>query len=114
MSTKKKKYIHTIILQGQYTFLTEKITRVLDKFAPVKTIQVKPSYAPWLTDQVKEAMTQRDRAQLTASVTQCQESWRLYRHLRNFATKCLKNAKKTRKQCSLTPFAIMQQTCGEM
>ena len=55
--------------------LTERITRVLDKFAPVKTIQVKPSYAPWLTDQVKEAMTQRDRAQL---------SWRLYRHLRNF------------------------------
>jgi hypothetical protein len=74
--------------------LTDKITAVLDKFAPVKTIQVKPNYAPWLTDQVKEVMKERDRGQLVAGISQCQDSWRLYRSLRNFASQCIKNAKK--------------------
>ena len=85
--------------------LTDKITSVLDKFAPVKTIQVRPSYAPWLTDQVKEAMNQRDRAQLVASASQCQDSWRHYRHLRNFATSCIKNAKKGWETLQLDSFS---------
>ena len=41
--------------------LTEKLTSVLDRFAPIKTVQVKGRYAPWLTDTTKSAMNQRDR-----------------------------------------------------
>ena len=35
---------------------TRKISTVLDKYAPVKTIQVRPNYATWLDDQVREVL----------------------------------------------------------
>ena len=94
--------------------LTDKIASALDKFAPVKTIQVRPTYAPWLTEEAKELMNQRDLAQLIASQSQSQDSWRHYRQLRNLATKCLKNAKKGGSPFNLTSSATMQQICGGM
>ena len=76
------------------SLLTGKLTSVLDKYAPIKTIQVRPNYAPWITDTVKEAMRQRDHDQIVASLSQCQDDWRKYKNTRNSATKVIKNAKK--------------------
>ena len=76
------------------TLLTDKITSVLDKFAPIRTIQVRSKYAPWLTQEVKSVMAERDRAQKAAAMSRDQEKWRLYRNLRNFVTSCMKKAKK--------------------
>ena len=66
--------------------LTEKISEVLDKFAPVRTIQVRSRYAPWISEEVKAKMIERDRAQQAAAATQAQEDWRLFRNLRNTVT----------------------------
>ena len=76
------------------SLLTCKLTAVLDKYAPIKTIQVRPNYAPWINDNVKEAMRQRDTAQIVASMSQCPDNWREYKNIRNSATKVIKNAKK--------------------
>ena len=50
-------------------------------------------------------MKERDRAQLVAGVSQCQDSWRLYRSLRNFASQCIKNAKKGWETLQLDSFS---------
>ena len=84
--------------------LTDKISVVLDKYAPVKTIQVRPNYAPWLNNQVKEVLRQRDIAQLVAAQSQCQDNWRHYKNLRNNATKCMKEAKKVWESDQLSYF----------
>ena len=85
--------------------LTGKLTSVLDKFAPVKTIQVRGRYAPWITPQVKAKMSERDRAQLKASATQCQDDWRQYRNLRNSVTTLIKRDKKTWEAQQLDSFS---------
>ena len=76
------------------TLLTNKLTLVLDKFAPIRTIQTRSRYAPWLSDTTKLVMGQRDRAQQSAAANQDQEKWREYRNLRNRATQCIKKDKK--------------------
>ena len=39
--------------------LVNKLTEVLDKMAPIKTIQTKSEYAPWLTDSTKDLQKER-------------------------------------------------------
>ena len=74
--------------------LTSNITSILDKLAPVKTIQIKSNYAPWLNDKLKAMMRKRDEAQRNASRSGNMEDWRLYKNLRNSTTSALKDAKK--------------------
>ena len=74
--------------------LTDKLTSTLDRFAPVKTIQIRRSYAPWITPEVKAKMSERDKAQLKASATQRQDDWRPFKNLRNCVTTLIKRDKK--------------------
>ena len=70
--------------------LTDKITRALDKYAPVRTIQVRSRYAPWISDLTKRVMVERDLAQQAAVASQDPNKWREFKNLRNNATKCLR------------------------
>ena len=70
--------------------LTDKITRALDKYAPVRTIQVRSRYAPWISDLTKRVMVERDLAQQVAVASQDPNKWREFKNLRNNATKCLR------------------------
>ena len=85
--------------------MTDKLTSVLDKFAPIKTIQVRSKYAPWLDDETKTVMAERDKAQQAAAKSEDQEKWILYRHLRNYATSCIKRAKKAWETSQLDSFS---------
>ena len=77
------------------SLLTEKLTSVLDRFAPMKTMQVRGRYAPWLSDTTKAAMDQRDRAQQSAAADQDdQDKWRCFRNIRNRVTKCIRHDRK--------------------
>ena len=71
--------------------LTSKLSTALDKYAPVKTIQVRSRYAPWLSDRSKLIMGERDRAQQAAVYCQEPEMWRKYRNLRNTATRSMRD-----------------------
>ena len=73
--------------------LTNKINEALDKHAPVKTIQVRLHYAPWISDHTKLLMRQRDLAQQAAAVSQDADQWREYKNLRNTATNSMRRDK---------------------
>ena len=62
--------------------LTEKLTSVLDLLAPVKTIQTRTRYVPWLTPETKTAMKGRDAVQVNAPVSQHADD----KNLRNTVT----------------------------
>ena len=66
--------------------LVDKLIMVLDEMAPVKTIQTRSNYAPWLSEDTKSLKTERNAAQEKASLSDPPEDWRLYRSLRNQVT----------------------------
>ena len=75
--------------------LTRKITTILDSMAPVKTIQVRKGYAPWLSESTKRLIKERNEAHVLASRTKQQDDFRHYKHLRNQTTAKLRQDKKT-------------------
>ena len=48
---------------------TLKINKILDAMAPVKSIQVRNKYAPWISENTKEKIKERDEAQKVASIS---------------------------------------------
>ena len=66
--------------------LVYKLNNVLDKMAPVRTIQTRSKYAPWLSEKTKNLQIQRNAAQERAAQTDLPEDWREFRSLRNQAT----------------------------
>ena len=42
--------------------LTSKISKLLDDMAPIKCVQVHANYLPWLKDETKSLMKERNRA----------------------------------------------------
>ena len=63
--------------------LTDKVTDVLDDMAPIKKFQTRTNYAPWLNDDTKHLIAERNAAQRKASETDNPEDWRTFRSLRN-------------------------------
>ena len=74
--------------------LTHKITTVLNKHAPIRTIQVRSKYAPWLSEATKELMQKRNTAQMVATISKNIDAIRQYRNLRNRVTNMIKYDKK--------------------
>ena len=72
---------------------TEKVTSILHQFAPIKTIQVRTNYAPWISRDTLDLMKERNMAQQRASMSNLHEDWEFYRQLRNHVTRILKNEK---------------------
>ena len=65
------------------SLLTSKITSVLDRMAPMKTVQIRTNYNPWLSQQTKNLMRDRDQLQQIAAETNNQQDWNNYKKLRN-------------------------------
>ena len=74
--------------------LSDEITNILDKLAPVKVFQVRTHYAPWISCTTKEWMRQRNEAQQIAGETKLNEDWIRYKKLRNKVSNILKTAKR--------------------
>ena len=65
------------------TILTDGITRVLDIMAPVRTIQNRKNFAPYLSTETKTLQSAAKTAQEIAANSGRPEDWRQYRALRN-------------------------------
>ena len=66
------------------TILENFINQALDKFAPFKTFTVrKPGGTPWITDEIKGKMDERDKAKDTFNFTGDQKFFDMYRILKN-------------------------------
>ena len=66
--------------------LSEKRVAILDQMAPMKTVQIRTNYIPWLSQLTKDLMQERDRLQKLAVETKNQDDWRNYKNLRNRQT----------------------------
>ena len=62
---------------------TSKLTEILDDMAPMRSIQVRTNYAPWLCKDTLELMKSRDQVQKLASETKSRSDWLKYKELRN-------------------------------
>ena len=70
--------------------LSNKITFILDTLAPMKTVQVRTKYAPWLSKHTIELMKERNKLQKIASETKCRDDWLKFKALRNQVNNRLK------------------------
>ena len=69
---------------------TNKITFILDQMAPVKTFQTTSKYCPWLTENTKKLIKDRNQAQELFSENKSEENYKHFKKLRNNVTKNLK------------------------
>ena len=62
---------------------TDEITKLLDEMAPIKTIQVRSNYLPWMSEYTKTQTNLRNSMLKKAKETGNQQDWREYKKLRN-------------------------------
>ena len=72
---------------------TNKLNNILNRMAPVKKIQVRSKYAPWMSKETKIKIRTRDCAQQRALESGRQEDWREYRSVRNSVNSILRREK---------------------
>ena len=70
--------------------LSQGITRILDNAAPVRVIQNRKDYVPYLTAGTKDLQAAAKAAQCTAVMTGEAEEWRLYRNIRHQKNRAVK------------------------
>ena len=63
--------------------LSEKITSILDTMAPMRTIQVRKKFAPWLSQATLDLMKERDQLQKLAAETGSREDFKKLKCSRN-------------------------------
>ena len=73
---------------------TTKLNMILDEVAPIKRIQVRNKYAPWLSNATKALITERDLAQKKAAESNDDEDWKQFRKMRNQINNKLKMEKR--------------------
>ena len=66
--------------------MVDKVTRILDSMAPIKTIQVRTNYVPGLEEDTKKLQAERNKAHEQAAKSDNPEDWRIFRSLRNKTT----------------------------
>ena len=84
--------------------VSTKLNNILDEMAPVKVIQVRSHYAPWMSEKTKQKIKERYIAQKRASETQNNEEWENYRKLRNSINDDIRKEKKEWKEEKLRSY----------
>ena len=82
--------------------MSTKITSILDIMAPMRTVQVRTNYAPWLSHETKDLMRERDSLQKTAAQTRSSEDWKKYKGLRNKINSRLKSEERNWQRLRIT------------
>jgi hypothetical protein len=68
--------------------------------APIRTIQVRKKFAPWLSQATVDMMKERDQLQKEAAQSQNRELWKKFKCLRNKVNNWLKYEEKVGKNQS--------------
>ena len=84
--------------------VTKKLTEILDMLAPVKTLQTRTNYAPWLSGATKEKIKQRNEAQIKAARTKKQSDWEEYKKQRNRINNIVKSEKRIWQESKISHF----------
>ncbi len=67
---------------------------IVNKHAPVRKLTVRNAMSPWLDQELKARMMERDRAKTEAIKSGGEQEWSMYCKLRNFVTMLNKTKKK--------------------
>lgn len=81
-------------IDGKISHLNRTLTDLYDRHAPVKCVRVKRLPAPWLTDEVKRAMSKRDKAKRRLRRNPSEENLLAYKSLRNRCNRMCRDAKR--------------------
>ena len=84
-------YINNI--DDKVDFLTKKIISLFDLHAPVRYARMNKPYAPWITDNIKLIMKQRDKALTKYKQNSTVDNWNSYKELRNYTTAAIRREK---------------------
>ena len=84
---------------------TNKLTQILDVMAPVKTVQIRNNYAPWLSPDLRTKMKARDKAQEKSAKSGKDEDWTEYKRLRNQINNHLKTQKEVWQRQKLVEYS---------
>ena len=76
-----------------YNIFSEKFCKILNNMAPMRKSQIRKKHTPWITEQTKAKMLERNIARDVAVTSSRQEDWKHYRLLRN---RCTTEVKKDR------------------
>ena len=66
--------------------LAKELNKALDRWAPVKKVQIRPKYRPWVSKDTKAIMKQGDIAQELASKTDDVDDWRKFKNLEKYSS----------------------------
>ena len=84
--------------------VTQKLTAILDVLAPIKTIQTRTHYDPWLSKATKKKINERNSAQKKAARTNLESDWKEYKKKRNKVNSILKTEKTTWQEKKVSEF----------
>lgn len=84
-------YIENI--NDKVRFLEDNINILFSMHAPFKTIRVSKPSAPWLTDNLRMILKERDKALYKYKNNKTPENWNHYKELRNFALASVRREK---------------------
>ena len=79
--------------QNAVDLLTMELTSILDTMAPIKVVQNRKNFAPWLSTYTKEIIKMRNEALDKAHISNNEGDWCRYKKLQNKVTNLLKNEK---------------------
>ena len=72
---------------------TNGMNKILDKHAPIKVIQNRTNYVPYLTEEIKDLMEERNHLKCEAAESGDLNCYNEYKTMRNLVTTKLKSAK---------------------
>ena len=76
-------------------YFEEKVLKILDEAAPIKTIQSRRKFRNWISEDLKDKMKERDDLRELARNSRRQEDWESYKVARN---RCVKEVEKCKNE----------------
>ena len=74
-------------------FFQTEVLKVLNKHAPMQTLQRRRRLRNWVSGEVKQMMSERDRLREVARLSDDRDDWQIYRTERNRCTRVLRSCK---------------------
>ena len=97
-------------VEAAVTIVSRKLTAILDVMAPIKNVQVRTKYAPWMSENTKNKIKERDLAQKKAAQSKSGDDWVKFKTLRNAVNSRLKSEKKQWQEDKLNDFGTDTST----
>ena len=92
------------------SLMSEKINSILDVMAPIKNIQVRTKYAPWMSENTKNIIKERNLAQKAAAESKTDDDWIRFKALRNTVNSRIRTEKKKWQKEKLNEFGSDSST----